>query len=84
MSKYNDVQLVMRGEGPGLTEDDRKKLYGKFQKLSTRPSGEESTTGLGLSIVKKYTEAMGVKISCESEFGKGTAFIIEYKLATNG
>jgi signal transduction histidine kinase/ligand-binding sensor domain-containing protein len=66
-------------EGPGLTEDDLKKVFGKFQRLSARPTGGEQSTGLGLSIVKKYVEAMQGKVWCESEHGKGANFIVEFK-----
>jgi len=65
-------------EGPGLTEDDKKKVFGKFQRLSAKPTGGEQSTGLGLSIVKKYVEAMNGKVWCESEQGKGANFIVEF------
>jgi signal transduction histidine kinase len=66
-------------EGPGLTDEDKKKVFGKFQRLSAKPTGGEQSTGLGLSIVKKYVEAMNGKVWCESEFGKGANFIVEFK-----
>ena len=65
-------------EGPGLTAEDMKKVFGKFQRLSAKPTGGEHSTGLGLSIVKKYVEAMNGKVWCESEFGKGANFIVEF------
>lgn len=65
-------------EGPGLTEEDKKKIFGKFQRLSARPTAGEHSTGLGLSIVKKYVEAMEGKVWCESEYGKGANFIVEF------
>jgi signal transduction histidine kinase len=65
-------------EGPGLTEDDKKKVFRKFQRLSAKPTGGEQSTGLGLSIVKKYVEAMNGKVWCESEQGKGANFIVEF------
>jgi len=45
-------------EGPGLTSEDKKKLFGKFQRLSAEPTAGESTIGLGLSIVKRYVNEM--------------------------
>jgi signal transduction histidine kinase/ligand-binding sensor domain-containing protein len=65
-------------EGPGLTDEDKKKVFGKFQRLSAKPTGGEQSTGLGLSIVKKYVEAMDGKVWCESEQGKGANFIVEF------
>ncbi len=74
------ISIEVKDEGPGLTEDDLKKLFGKFAKLSARPTNEESSTGLGLSIVKKLVEAMGGTIRCESVFGQGASFIFTIPL----
>ncbi len=71
------VQVSVRDEGPGLTDDDKTKLFGKFQKLSARPTGGESSTGLGLAIAKSIVELHGGKIWAESEYGKGSTFYIE-------
>ena len=67
-------------EGPGLSEEDKRKLFGKYQKLSARPTGNESSTGLGLSIVKKFVEAMNGRIWCESELGSGASFFVALEL----
>ena len=71
------LRIEVRDEGPGLSPDDMTKLFGKFARLSARPTGGEHSTGLGLSIVKKMVEAMNGKVWCESEFGKGATFIVE-------
>ena len=72
------ARAEIKDEGPGLTEEDKKKIFGKFQRLSAKPTGGEQSTGLGLSIVKKYVEAMNGKVWCESEQGKGANFIVEF------
>jgi signal transduction histidine kinase len=83
-----DVSIASAGEtvlvsvkdmGPGLTPEDQKMLFRKFQKLSAKPTGGENSTGLGLSIVKKYVEMMDGKVWCESEAGKGATFIVSFK-----
>lgn len=71
------TQVRIKDEGQGMTEDDLKQLFGKFAKLSARPTDGEHSTGLGLSIVKKLVESMNGKIWCESEYGKGATFILE-------
>jgi signal transduction histidine kinase len=68
----------IRDEGPGITEEDKKKLFGKYQKLSAKPTGNETSTGLGLSIVKKFVEAMQGQIWCESEAGNGASFFVSF------
>lgn len=70
----------IRDQGPGLTESDKKKLFGKYQKLSARPTGNETSTGLGLSIVKKFIDAMNGKIWCESSEGTGASFFVALPL----
>lgn len=71
------VRIEIQDEGPGLTEDDQTKLFTKFARLSAKPTGQESSTGLGLSIVKRLVEAMNGQVWCESEHGKGATFIVE-------
>jgi len=72
------VRIEVRDEGPGLSSDDQKKLFGKFARLSAKPTGGEHSTGLGLSIVKKMVEAMNGKVWCESDLGKGATFIVDF------
>ena len=73
------IRLEIKDEGPGITEEDKPRLFQRFQKLQAQPTGGESSTGLGLSIVKKYVEAMKGKVWCESETGKGSRFIVEFE-----
>lgn len=61
-------------EGPGFTDQDKKKIFGRFAKLSAQPTGGESSVGLGLSIVKHMVEAMGGGILLKSEEGQGAHF----------
>lgn len=68
------IKCSVVDQGPGLSEADQKKLFGKFTKLSARPTGGESSTGLGLSIVKKLAHALNGEVWCESELGQGATF----------
>lgn len=77
------VIFSIKDEGPGLTEKDKTKLFGKFTRLSAQPTGGENSTGLGLSIAKKLTEVMKGKIWVESEEGKGAEFFIELPVDLN-
>jgi signal transduction histidine kinase len=71
------VRCEVQDEGPGLSPEDQKKLFGKFARLSAKPTGGEHSTGLGLSIVKKLVEAMNGRVWCDSELGKGARFVVE-------
>jgi signal transduction histidine kinase len=86
MKAGNDaVRVEVQDEGQGISEEDRKKLFGKFSRLSARPTGGEHSTGLGLSIVKTMVEAMNGRVWCESEVGDGlltgATFIVELPTA---
>lgn len=70
------VVWQVKDEGPGLTEEDRMRLFTKYARLTARPTGGEDSTGLGLAIVKKLIEAMKGEVWCESEWGKGAAFMV--------
>ncbi|TAE27507.1 MAG: hypothetical protein EAZ92_09325 [Candidatus Kapaibacterium sp.] len=74
------VRIEIQDEGPGLSVEDKQKLFGKFAKLSAKPTGGEHSTGLGLSIVKKVVEAMQGRVWCETELGAGATFIVELPL----
>lgn len=73
------IITAIKDQGPGLTADDHQLLFEKYQKLSARPTGGEQSTGLGLSIVKKYVEAMKGSVWCESEPGQGATFKVQFK-----
>jgi signal transduction histidine kinase len=80
-AKEATVRISIRDEGPGISPEDRKKLFGKFARLSAQPTGGEHSSGLGLSIVKKLVEAMNGKVWCESVLGEGATFIVEFPAA---
>jgi len=71
------ARVTVRDEGPGISTEDQAKMFGKFTRLTARPTGGESSNGLGLSIVKRLAEAMHGAVRCESQLGEGAAFILE-------
>jgi signal transduction histidine kinase len=73
------VRCEIQDEGPGLSDEDKQQLFGKFTRLTPQPTGDENSTGLGLFIVKKLVEAMRGKVWCETELGKGATFIVEFR-----
>lgn len=83
-SFVNDGKVIIKikDEGPGLTDDDKQKLFEPFQKLSAKPTGNEYSTGLGLALVKDIVARHNGKVYAESEFGKGSIFIIELPIYT--
>ncbi|WP_375580558.1 ATP-binding protein [Marivirga tractuosa] len=74
--KKDKVLFSIKDQGPGLTEEDKALIFKKFQKLSAQPTAGENSTGLGLSIVKKYVDLLNGEVWVESEKGKGSTFFV--------
>lgn len=74
------IRATVQDEGPGFSERDRSKLFGRFQRLSARPTGGESSSGLGLFIVKTLVDAHGATIRLASDPGHGAKFEVEFPL----
>ncbi|HTA95702.1 MAG TPA: hybrid sensor histidine kinase/response regulator [Verrucomicrobiae bacterium] len=70
------AECTVRDEGPGFTAGDKVRMFGRYERLSARPTGGEPSTGLGLSIVRKLVQAMNGEILCESVPGQGATFTI--------
>jgi signal transduction histidine kinase len=71
------IAIRVKDEGPGLSQEDMSRLFGRFQRLSARPTGGESSTGLGLSIVKRIVELHGGTVDAQSAGpGQGATFVI--------
>ena len=77
LCREKTVQVAVKDTGPGLTAEDKKKLFGKFQRLSAKPTGGESSTGLGLSIAERLVRRHQGRLWAESETGRGSTFFVE-------
>ncbi|MBK9247399.1 MAG: PAS domain-containing sensor histidine kinase [Ignavibacteria bacterium] len=72
------LRVEVQDKGPGISVEDQKRLFGKFVRLSAKPTGGESSSGLGLSIAKSIVEQMHGSIWCESIEGVGSTFFVEF------
>lgn len=72
--------IAVVDEGPGIPLEEQKQMYQKYMSLSSKPTDGESTTGLGLYIVKALSDKIKGEISCESIVGKGTTFSVRLPL----
>ncbi len=80
-NKGRKVFVNVRDEGPGISEENQPKLFGEFQKVGTKTTGGEKSTGLGLSIVKKIIEMHKGEINVVSTPGAGAEFIFSLPLS---
>ncbi|PIT05119.1 histidine kinase [Bradyrhizobium nitroreducens] len=73
----NDTIVRVSDEGAGLSPEDLGRLFGRFQRLSAKPTAGESSTGLGLSIVKRIVDMHGGEVTADSDGpGQGSTFTI--------
>lgn len=80
----NNVVYSVKDQGLGMNEDDLSKVFGRYTKLSARPTSGEDSSGLGLSIVKDLAEKMHGNVKAESEGkGKGSTFSVILNSNTN-
>ncbi len=63
--------------GPGIDPQDRAKLFKLFQKLKSKSTGGEPSSGLGLAISKKVIEAHHGRMEVETTVGSGSTFSFE-------
>jgi signal transduction histidine kinase len=74
LNDKENLVFSIRDQGPGLSDEDKNKLFKKYSKLSARPTGGVNSTGLGLSIVKKLAELLNSTVICDSVLGDGATF----------
>jgi signal transduction histidine kinase len=77
--KGENVEVLFRDEGLGIAPEEMKYLFAKYSKISTKSTEGESSTGLGLSIVKRILSELNGTIRCLSELNVGTTFTVELK-----
>jgi signal transduction histidine kinase len=71
------IIIAVKDQGPGFSNEDLEKIYGKFQRLSARPTANESSSGLGLFITKQIIDRLKGIINLESTPGEGSKFSIK-------
>ena len=72
------IIFSVRDEGIGIPKEDHKHLFDRFFRASN--AGNIQGTGLGLNIIKRYTDLLNGHISFSSEAGKGSTFIVTIPL----
>jgi signal transduction histidine kinase len=79
-----EAVLVVADDGPGLSPEDHDRLFGRFQRLSAKPTGGETSTGLGLSITRRIVELHAGRITGENGLGGGAVFTVFLPLRKDG
>ncbi len=77
------VEFSVKDEGPGISKEDQKLLFGEFQTLGAKPTGGEECLGLGLNIVRGLVSLHGGTVGVESDLGKGSRFYIRLPMKSS-
>jgi signal transduction histidine kinase len=68
-------RIEVEDEGPGIKPEEQDNLFEWFGRIeSSKPTGNEQSTGLGLAITRRAVEAHGGEVGVESEVGRGSTF----------
>ena len=70
----NHILCEVIDQGPGIAEEDRAKLFVEHARLRNKPTGNETSTGLGLSICREMVTLHGGDIGARNNPGGGTTF----------
>jgi signal transduction histidine kinase len=71
------ARVLVTDAGPGIPEEFRDKMFGRFQQADRSDSRKKNGTGLGLAIARAIVELHDGSISFESAAGRGTTFVVE-------
>lgn len=69
--------ISVEDSGQGIKSENISRLFNKFDRLDVEKNTTTEGTGLGLAITKKLVELMDGKINVESQFGKGSIFMVQ-------
>jgi DNA-binding response OmpR family regulator/nitrogen-specific signal transduction histidine kinase len=76
-SNTSRVRVEVRDRGPGIPDDFRGEIFGKFAQADSSDTRRTGGTGLGLSIAKAIVERLDGTIGFDTQVGKGTTFFFE-------
>lgn len=74
LEAQGDIEFCVKDNGPGIMEDDLKRMYERFQQLGTSTQSSTKGFGLGLNIARELVELNYGQIRVESTPGEGTSF----------
>ena len=77
MSTQQDVELVVEDQGPGISTDQRERIFDKFYRIGNEETRSAKGTGIGLYMVKQIVSAHGGKIHVEPNEPQGARFVIK-------
>lgn len=71
-----NLVISCQDTGKGIKKENINRLFTKFDRLDVERNTTTEGTGLGLAITKGLTDMMGGKINVQSQYGKGSIFMV--------
>lgn len=75
VNKY--IRITVEDNGIGIKKEDQKRIFDRFYRSEIVRGKNISGTGIGLSLLKSMTKNFGMKLKVNSEYGKGSQFILD-------
>ena len=72
----SNIIIVCEDTGKGIKKEYINRLFNKFDRLDVERNTTTEGTGLGLAITKSLVEMMNGKINVQSQYGKGSIFMV--------
>ena len=76
-----EVDLTVEDRGIGISKEDIKHIFEPFYRSPAVNASGIHGTGLGLPLAQSIVEAMGGRLTAQSELGKGSTFVIHLPVA---
>lgn len=76
------VRLEVADTGIGIAQPELARVFDDFYQVQRSGGRKSEGFGLGLAIVKRLADLLGVKLSVESEPGRGTRFVVDLPMST--
>ncbi len=80
--EQTDCELIISvtDEGPGIPERDRAVIFsGKIHSNRAKPTGGETSSGMGLYLSGELAQRLGARISCEATAAGGSVFAVSIR-----
>jgi diguanylate cyclase (GGDEF)-like protein len=76
------AELIVEDTGIGITAAELPRMFERFHRVKDAASRTHEGTGIGLSLVRELVQLHGASIRVESEFSRGSRFIVTVKAGT--
>ena len=81
-SETNQFSFLVKDNGVGISKEDLNKIFDSFYRSNPSSHPEIKGTGIGLSIVKRLCDSLGIRIVIESEEKLGTSVLLSFTKST--